>query len=55
MIQQNTGGDVVIRDLHTQHGVFVNDEKIEPGSSRVLQHNDRVRFALDQSVSEDSM
>src|SRR5581483_4737984 len=37
-------GQYVLRDLGSANGTQVNDKRLEPGSTHMLKHNDRVRF-----------
>ena len=37
-------GQYVLRDLGSSNGTFVNEQRLESGSTHLLKHNDRIRF-----------
>jgi NADPH-dependent 2,4-dienoyl-CoA reductase/sulfur reductase-like enzyme/pSer/pThr/pTyr-binding forkhead associated (FHA) protein len=37
-------GQYVLRDLGSSNGTFINDKRLESGSTHLLRHNDRIRF-----------
>ena len=37
-------GQYVLRDLGSANGTFVNDKRLESGSTHLLKHHDRIRF-----------
>src|SRR5229473_3676962 len=37
-------GQYVLRDVGSANGTMVNEKRLEPGSTHLLKHNDRVRF-----------
>jgi NADPH-dependent 2,4-dienoyl-CoA reductase/sulfur reductase-like enzyme/pSer/pThr/pTyr-binding forkhead associated (FHA) protein len=37
-------GQYVLRDLGSANGTFVNDKRLDSGSTHLLKHNDRIRF-----------
>jgi len=39
-------GQYVLRDLGSANGTFVNDKRLESGSTHLLKHSDRIRFGF---------
>jgi NADPH-dependent 2,4-dienoyl-CoA reductase/sulfur reductase-like enzyme/pSer/pThr/pTyr-binding forkhead associated (FHA) protein len=37
-------GQYILRDVGSANGTFVNGNRLDPGSTRLLKHNDRLRF-----------
>jgi hypothetical protein len=50
---RNDGGDLVVKDLNSANGTFINDELIPPGREVPLRGRDKVRFAADLSAEID--
>jgi pSer/pThr/pTyr-binding forkhead associated (FHA) protein len=42
----------VLKDLHTQSGIFINDTKVRRDGTVPLQDNDVIRFGRDSEVGD---
>ena len=51
---RNVGGDLVITDLDSSNGTFVNEKLIPPQHEFPLKDGDTVRFAADLSAKIDA-
>jgi hypothetical protein len=50
---RNDDGDLVVKDLNSANGTFINDELIPPGHEVPLHGRDKIRFAADLSAEID--
>jgi hypothetical protein len=50
---ESVGNHVVVVDLRSANGTFVNGERIPPLEPRIVKHGDRVRFAASVETTVD--